>query len=274
MQTLWFIVLFIVIVYVGFAAFLFIFQAKLLFFPDRVIVDTPRSAGLDYDSVTLITKDNIKISAWYVPAPSGGNDRGTILFCHGNAGNISHRIELIKIFHDLGLNVLIFDYRGYGESEGKPSEKGMYRDVDAAWDFLIKTKNTPENRIIIVGRSLGGAIGAYVAQNRNPKGLILDSTFVSVKDLGAELYRFIPVRWMSRFSFNTVKFLRNVSVPVLVIHSRNDDVVPFHHGQRVYESAQGEKSFLEISGLHNDGYLTSSNKYTEGIDSFISQSSK
>ena len=271
MQIIWFIVLFVAIVYIGFATFLFFFQAKLLFFPDTVIVYTPSSIGLIYDRISLITKDNVNISAWYVPVSSGDTERGTILFCHGNAGNISHRLGLIKIFHDLGMNILIFDYRGYGESDGKPSEKGMYRDVEAAWDFLITTKQIPENKIIIVGRSLGGAIGAYIAQNRDPQGLILDSTFVSVNDLGAELYRFIPVRIMSRFSFNTVKYLRNVTAPVLVIHSRNDDVVPFHQGQKVFESAQGNKSFLEITGLHNDGYLTSAQRYAEGLESFISQ---
>ena len=149
-------------------------QDRMLYYPDREVLQTPEDIGLEYEEVSLKTKDNVTISGWYIPAE---HEKAVLLFCHGNAGNISHRLESINIFHNIGLSVLIFDYRGYGKSEGKPSEKGTYRDAEAAWNYLVEEKRKTPDRIILFGRSLGAAIAADIALRKIPQGLILKSGF-------------------------------------------------------------------------------------------------
>lgn len=263
-----------IVIYVGIGVFLYFFQSGLLFYPDSTIAGTPQDAGLNYEQISFTASDGTALSAWFIPSGDTQLNKGTILFCHGNAGNISHRIEYIKMFYSLGLDVFIFDYRGYGESEGKPDEEGLYRDAEAAWNYLTVEKGIVPENIIIFGRSLGGAVGAWLAKDRSPGALVLESTFTSIVDMGAETYRFLPVRLMSRFRFNTVEYMQNVSVPVLVIHSRGDDLIPFHHGERVFAAASYPKEFLEISGSHNNALIVSSQTYTDGLDSFISMYSK
>jgi len=194
-----------------------------------------------------------------------------ILFCHGNAGNISHRLESIQIFHRLGLNVFIFDYRGYGRSEGKPSEIGTYRDVEAVWQYLVEERQVSPNRIVVFGRSLGGAVAAWSANRHTPGALILESAFTSVPDIAAKLYPYLPVRLLSRFKYNTAEYLDEVDCPVLIVHSREDEIMPFSHGKQLFERARGPKEFLEISGTHNEGFITSEKRYIEGLNTFISE---
>lgn len=255
-------------VYGAFSALIFIFQSHLIYFPDKTIAVTPDAIGLAYEQVSFTAEDGVRLSGWFIPSEK---HRGALLFCHGNAGNISHRLESILIFHSLGLSVFIFDYRGYGSSEGKTTEQGTYRDAEAAWNYLIHEKEYSPSEIIIFGRSLGGAVAAWLAQNHTPMALILESTFTSAKDLGAEIFPFLPVRWLSRFNYNAIKYVRSVSSPILIIHSRNDDIIPFKNGKRLFETANNPKEFLEISGSHNDGFIISGNYYTAGINSFISK---
>jgi len=247
---------------------LFVFQSHFIYFPYREIVATPTDIGLQYEAVSFETKDRVKISGWFIPAE---NARGVILFCHGNAGNISHRLDKIQIFNRLGLSTFIFDYRGYGQSEGKPTEHGTYLDAEATWNYLISQKQISPDKIILYGESLGGAVAAWLAQNRSARALILESTFTSIRDLGATLYPYLPMRWLARFDYNALEYLRKVHCPVLVIHSRNDEIVPFSHGHLLFEAANQPKEFLEIRGSHNDGFLQSAERYTAGLDDFISQ---
>ena len=186
--------------YAVLAAALFFYQPKLLYFPDmptRQIQATPEDAGLDFDAVTLTTSDNEQLDAWFVPADPA---RGTLLFFHGNAGNNSHRLDSIRLFHELGLSVLIFDYRGYGQSTGRPTEKGTYRDADAAWQYLVEQRAIPPERIILFGRSLGAPIAADLATRQAAAGVILESGFTSVPDVAAKLYPWLPARWLSSSS--------------------------------------------------------------------------
>ncbi len=243
------------------------FQSRLVYFPYRSIAVTPGAIGLPYKPVRFDASDGTRLSAWFIPAD---NARGVILFCHGNAGNISHRLESIQIFHRLGLSTLIFDYRGYGDSEGKPDEQGTYRDAEAAWRFLVDEQGVSTNDIIVFGRSLGGCIAAWLARKHTPRALILESTFTSVPDVAAKLYPFLPVRLLSRFSYNAREYVREVNCPVLIIHSRNDDIIPFSCGKRLFEAANEPKEFVQISGSHNEGFLTSGKRYEDGIESFIS----
>ena len=248
--------------------FLFIFQSHYIYYPERVLSADPGRIGLYFESVSFETKDRVKLSGWFVPSES---TRGVILFCHGNAGNISHRLESIQIFHRLGLDVFIFDYRGYGQSEGKPTEQGTYKDAEAAWQYLLEERQVAPNEIIVFGRSLGGAVASWLAQSRTPGALILESTFTSLPDIAATVYPYLPVRQLLRFEYNTAEYLGRLNCPVLIVHSRDDEVMSFSQGWRLFEMAKEPKKFLEITGTHNDGFLTSGKRYEEGLNAFISE---
>jgi len=255
-------------IYVVFAAFLFIFQSHYVYYPERVLLADPGSIGLDFENIHFETTDGVRLSGWFVPSE---NASGVILFCHGNAGNISHRLESIQIFHRLGLDVFIFDYRGYGHSEGKPTEDGTYKDVVAAWQYLIEELEVDPNEVIVFGRSLGGAVASWLAQSHSPRALILESTFTSLPDIAATLYPYLPVRPLLRFEYNTAAYLSKVNCPVLIVHSRGDEIMPFSHGQRLFAMGKEPKKFLEITGTHNDGFITSGKRYEYGLNAFISK---
>jgi len=253
-------------VYVVFAALLYIFQAHYVYYPERTLSGDPSRIGLQFETVYFETPDGMKLSGWLIPSESA---RGVILFCHGNAGNISHRLESIQIFHRLGLEVFIFDYRGYGESEGKPTEQGTYKDAEAAWQYLIEERQVNPNEVIVFGRSLGGGVASWLAQSRAPGALILESTFVSLPDIAATVYPYLPVRLLLRFEYNTAEYLGRVDCPVLIVHSRDDEIMPFSHGWRLFQIAKEPKRFLEITGTHNGGFITSGKRYQEGLNAFI-----
>ena len=211
--------------------------------------------------------------------PAKDNDqigKGVILFCHGNGGNIGNRVSYLPIFKDLGLATFLFDYRGYGKSEGKPSEEGTYSDVEAAWQYLTQEKQIPPQKIIIYGESLGGAIASYLAQKISQQdsknsagGLILASTFTSISDRAAELYPFMPIRFLSRFSYNSIDRLPIIKIPILVIHSIDDEIIPFHHGDRNFQVANQPKKLVTLRGDHNGGFLDSLETYRNGLKEFI-----
>jgi len=262
------IVIIVVGVCVVFVALFYIFQSHYIYYPERNLQADPSTIGLQFDSVCFETADGVTLSGWFVPSDSA---RGVILFCHGNAGNISHRLESIQIFHRLGLDVFIFDYRGYGQSEGKPTEQGTYEDAKAAWRYLIEERQLAPADIIVFGRSLGGAVASWLAQSHTPRALILESTFTSLGNVAATLYPYLPVRLLLRFQYNTAEHLDSVNCPVLIVHSRNDEIMPFSHGLRLFEIAREPKEFLEITGTHNEGFVTSGKHYEEGLNAFISE---
>jgi len=222
MSIIW-IVIIIAGVYVAFAGFLFIFQSSYVYYPERILSTEPGNIGLSFENVSFETTDGLKLSGWFIPCEGA---RGVILFCHGNAGNISHRLDSIQIFHQLGLSVFIFDYRGYGQSEGKPSESGTYRDVESAWQYLVEEQQVNPDKIIVFGRSLGGAVAAWQARSHTPGALILESTFTSIPDLAARLYPYLPVKLLSRFQYDTEGYLKGVNSPVLIVHSPDDEMMP------------------------------------------------
>ncbi len=256
------------IAYAALSTVIFLAQPKLLYFPEtgRTIIATPDGAGLSYESVKISTVDGETLHGWFVPAPAA---TGTVLFFHGNAGNISHRMEYLSMFHDLGYNTFIFDYRGYGSSSGVPSEQGTYQDAQAAWRHLTEERNIPPGRIILFGESLGGAIAAWLAAREKPGLLVLASAFTSVPDMAAKLYPFLPARLLSRFEYNTLESLRDVTCPVFVAHSPDDEIVPFAQGQALYEAAPDPKQFLELQGGHNDGFIFMGKEWAGALDEFI-----
>lgn len=251
-----FVVLFVA--YWGMGIILYIMQPHFLYCPVREVVYTPDELGMDFEDVVFKTDDDLSLNGWYIPAE---NSQLTVLFCHGNGGNIMHRLDSINIFYNLGLNCFVFDYRGYGSSEGKPGEEGTYLDVKAAYEWLTKEKGISPNDIIIFGRSLGGSIATQLASKVRSRALIIESTFTSYVDIGRKFYPYMPVRWFARFSYRTIDYIRDVRCPVMIIHSKSDDVVPFEFGLELYEAANEPKEFVEIIGSHNDGFLVSGEVY-------------
>lgn len=249
-------------------ALAYLFQSRFVYFPIRALVADPSDVGLAFENINLETDDGVRLHSWFVPHDKA---RGVILFCHGNAGNISHRLDSIQVFHRLGLDVFIFDYRGYGQSQGKPNEHSTYEDVKAAWQYLTQERNLPPSRIILFGRSIGGAIASNLAREHTPGAVILESTFTSMPDLAADIYHLPLVRRFTRFNYNTEEYIREVNCPVLIIHSRDDDIVPFSHGRRLFEIAAEPKRFLEITGTHNEAFIAAGERYEDGLDAFLSE---
>ena len=257
--------------YVLLALMLFLCQDRMVFLsnlPGRALTATPRDAGFDYEDVTLETSDGLKLHGWYVPAAQA---RGVVLFLHGNAGNISHRLDSIAIFRELGLDTLIIDYRGYGQSQGKPSEQGTYLDAEAAWHYLVSNREVAADRIIVFGRSLGGAVAAWLANQYRPAALIIESSFSSALDMARKLYPFMPVRLITRLDYPVKLYVSRLHCPLLVIHSRDDEIIPFTMAEAIYNSAAEPKSLLEIWGDHNNGFLLSGDRYLSGLNEFIQE---
>jgi len=229
-------------------------------------VVTPQSYGLRYESVPIRTADGETLDAWWVPAE---NARGTVLFFHGNAGNISHRIDYLQMFHRLRYSTLIVDYRGFGKSSGTPSEAGTYRDAEAAWEHLRHARLAQPRDIVIAGESLGAAVATWLAAEVSPRAVLLFSTFTSVTDLGAQVYWFLPVRLLSRMGYDNLANLKRIRAPVFIAHSRDDDIVPFAHGRRLYEAAAEPKAFLELRGGHNDGFIFMRPEWVAELGAFL-----
>ncbi len=258
----------LVIGYLLLIAYVYARQGAMLYFPTKEIEATPRTIGLDYQELTLRTKDGLDISAWYIPADDA---RGFVLFCHGNAGNISHRLDSIQIFHSLGLGVLIFDYRGYGKSGGFPDEEGTYIDAETAWDYLVNILHVKPEKIVLFGRSLGSAVAAEIALRKQAGTLIMESGFTSVPDLGKKFFPYLPVGLISRYHYESIRKVGKIKIPKLFIHSPGDEIVPHEQGVELFERASEPKEFLSISGGHNEGFLLSGKEYVDGLKTFLSR---
>ena len=268
-RTLLLILLTGVPVYVLLIAYVYVFQARLIFFPNvpgRTLATTPSQIGLRFEEAQITTADRVDLHGWYVPAPADGP---VVLLCHGNAGNISHRLDWLEIFRGMGFAVLLFDYRGFGQSSGAPTEQGTYLDAHAAWDYLTNTKGFSPGSIVIVGESLGGPIAAHLAKDVAPGALILVSTFTSVPDLARTFYWYLPVRLLARFQYPTSEYVALAHVPTLVVHSRDDEMIPFLHGEELRRRASGHAQLLEIFGDHNAAFMLSRPKLIDGMRSFL-----
>ncbi len=256
------------VVYIGLCLLLFLRQSALVYFPSAEILQTPAEIGLAYEDVQLLTSDGLCLAAWYVPFPDA---QKTVLICHGNGGNIGDRLPVINLFHEMRLNVLIFDYRGYGGSAGRPSETGTYRDAMAAWQYLELKRGIAPGNIVVFGRSLGGAVAAQLAQQKAPGALILEATFTSIPELADRFYPWLPIRWLCRFSYNTLERMPKINCPVMIAHSRDDEMISFEHGLRIFEAARHPKTFFELTGSHNDGEAFFSKAYGRKLKEFLSE---
>lgn len=254
--------------YVGVCVLLSLFQRRLIYFPSRTYDGTPADVGLDYEELALKTSDGLAIGAWYVPS---ANAKGSIIFCHGNAGNISNRLHSTKLLHNMGLNVLIFDYRGFGRSEGKPSELGTYEDAETAWRHLVQTRGESPDRIILFGRSLGGAVAIELAKRHPPAALVVESTFTKLVDVGRAHFPFLPVRLLLTYRYDSIAKVPHITCPKLFFHGTMDGLIPISFGRKLYEAAAEPKEFVETPGSHNESGYTYSPEYTTRLAEFIDE---
>ncbi len=250
---------------------LYLQQPNITFYPFAELEATPADWGLAYEEVQLRSEDKLALHGWYLPHPEA---RNTLLFLHGNGGNISHRGDSLAIFHRLGLNVLIFDYRGYGGSEGVPDEAGLYRDAMAAWDYLTGQRGIDGKNIIIFGRSLGGAVATALASRVSPAALILESTFSSARDMSAHLFPRLSPLIILRYRFDSIGKIAQVRSPILMLHSPQDEIIPYRLGRRLFDAAPQPKRFVEMRGDHNGGFLSSQPGYEAALKSFIGELSR
>ena len=242
----------LVVVIAGFFVLERYLESVGVFFPSHEMSATPSMMDLPWEDIYFITKDNITLNGWLFKNPQAVS---TVIFAHGNAGNMSDRLLKIKFFYDLGLNVFIFDYRGYGKSQGRPSEAGIYLDAQSAYDYLQSRGDLNMKNIILYGASLGGTVVIDLACHRNVALLVVESSFSNALDMARIFYPFVPLIFLS-LKFNSIDKVGRLSVPKLFIHSPEDQVVPFWVGQKLFEAAAEPKEFLKIHGGHNDGSIT------------------
>lgn len=242
------------------------FENAMVFRPDRVMTALPGARGLPFERLWLTADDGVRLRAWWIPAARP--DAPVMLCLHGNAGNISSRTDKMKIFHDAGAAQLWLDWRGYGESEGSPSEEGLYRDARAGWSWLEKTRGVPASRLVLYGESLGNGPAVELARDVPAAGLIVDSGFSSIGDMSRLVLPWFPMS-LAAIRFDNLAKLPQVKVPSLFLHSPQDDVVPYEQARRNFAAAAGPKTFVDLQGSHNDGFLDSQPRYGRAVARFL-----
>jgi fermentation-respiration switch protein FrsA (DUF1100 family) len=234
------------VLYVVILAMLYFNQSRMVFYPDPSIRSVPSDLGMEFEDVEW-PSGRETIAGWYLQGPAGAP---VVLFCHGNAGNISDRLEILQGIHSAGLGVLIFDYAGYGKSSGSPDEKQMYADAEAGWEWLTN-RGFEADRIIVYGRSLGGAVAAHLAAARTPRALVLEATFTKLSAVAGRHYPWVPVGWLLKYSYPTEARVLEVKVPVVIVHSKQDELMPFEMAERLLEASGERGRLIESRGGHN-----------------------
>jgi uncharacterized protein len=222
---------------------------------------------LPLEEVWFQAADGVRLFGWYVESSA---TNAVVLWCHGNAGNIINRLENLRELYRLGLSVFLFDYRGYGRSQGRPSEEGLYQDAQGAHDHLTRTKMIRPERIILFGRSLGAAVAGELAMQKPAMGLILESSFPSIEAVAKFHYGGLPVHWLLGADFTLIDRLPQLSLPKLIIHGDQDDIIPLELGRQVFEAAKPPKFFYLISGAnHNNTYQVGGAAYFKRLAEFV-----
>jgi len=258
-------------VYIGLSLLLYFRQTKYVYFPSRKVIDNPGDIGLHFEDVLLKTQDGETISCWYVPAGSYQGSGKVVIFSHGNAGNIGDRLGTIEVFNKMGYDVMIYDYRGYGASTGVPSEKGTYWDALTVWNYVKGEKGIPPEKIVLFGRSLGGAISAWLAEQVDPGALVVESSFTSAAAMARKMFPYLPVNLICRFDYNSEERLKNVTCPVVIASSVDDEMIPFKHGEKLFAAAREPKMFVEMRGGHNAGGLDIDASYQSRLAEFLAE---
>ncbi len=261
----------LVLFYLSLIFYLAFRQKQLIFLPTHTYpTRSPKEVGIEFEEHFYQFPNGDTIHLWFISAQNPTQE--TILFCHGNSGNLGNRLEIIKTLYNLGLNILIFDYRGYGASKGAIGEKTTYQDAEAMLNFLKEKKGITESHIIAYGRSLGGGVATEIAfRHPNIKGLILDSTFTSLPDIAQHYYPYIPVRWVLNHRYENIRKIKKITLPKLIIHSQEDEVIPISHAHRLYKAAKPPKYLLILpKGTHTNCFMVSRKEYLSGITEFLS----
>ncbi|MCK5306028.1 MAG: alpha/beta hydrolase [Candidatus Omnitrophica bacterium] len=258
----------VVITLVLFRVYFIFLEQKSLYYPAVEVSETPAEVGIGYEELSFKTSDGEILNGWYVPAKDAET---TVLYCHGNAGNICHRLHKVKFFNEMGVNFFIFDYRGYGKSSGRPGEKGLYNDAIAAFDYLMSRKDVDKSKIVMYGKSLGGPIAAEVCLRRKVSALILESSFASVVIRAQQIYPFLPMKFLISQKYDALDKIKNIDIPKLIVHGRNDEVIAFNHGQILFDAAGEPKQFLPFEGGHNDEVYVTSDEYRKKLEEFFAQ---
>ena len=244
------------------------FEHSQVYHPSRSFDATGAELGRPFEQVHFKSGDGVDLHGWFYPAtPNSPHAHIGLVYCHGNAGNISHRLDTCRALLQTGMAVFLFDYRGYGRSAGRPSEAGTYLDAQAACAWL-RQKGFANTNLIAYGESLGGGIATEVLLREKLGGLVLQGTFTSVPDIGAELFPWLPVRWISRINYDTLSKLPSVTVPVVVLHSRADEIIGYHHSQKNYDAIKAPKFFCELKGDHNSP-LEDRKAFVEAINTLL-----
>ncbi len=271
----------LVIIAIGLFLFARYAEKTAIFYPKKQLTVNPGLLGLSYDNVFFTTADGVKLHGWYLraggtgPPTAGEQDVGgpappVVIYFHGNAGNIGDRLEKVSHLLKIGLDVFLFDYRGYGLSAGVPSEAGLYRDAFAAYEYVCQRPGVIPSRIIAYGTSLGGVPASELSAQRTLGALIIDSSFSSAADMARRMYPFIPSFLLS-VKMDSVQRLQEVHIPKLFIHSPQDELVPYDLGRKLFEAAAAPKEFLVTHGRHNDNYIESKDIWIEGIRGFLTR---
>lgn len=252
------------------------FEERLIFFPSRELEVTPSALGLRHEELTLVTADDERLHAWFLPSPiQPAGPRYTVLVCHGNAGNISHRLDRTLLMHaNLATDVLLFDYRGFGNSSGRPGEEGTYEDVRAAYRYLVGERGVDEQRIILFGESLGAAVALQLALEVDAAALVLEAPFTSIRDMARAAYPFVPNGWV-KTRYASIEKIPALRMPLLVLHGTNDRTVPFTQGQSLFGAAPEPKRFFPIQGAgHSDTFIIGAGEYWQTWKDFLTSFSK
>jgi len=241
---------------------LLVFQGRLIYFPARGVGTDPSLYGMTFAEVEVTAADGVRLHGWWLPAAEA---EGVVLFSHGNAGNIEGRIGSARAFLEMGLSVLLYDYRGYGRSAGRPSEEGLYLDAEAFHDHLVQEEGFDPTRLLLYGESLGSAVSVELARRRPVAGLILESAFTSMADAGATHYPWLPVRLILRHHYENVAKIGDLGVPILLVHSPSDEIVPFSHAEALFAAAESPKELLRTAGGHNDGGFLQRDEWRDAV---------
>lgn len=264
------VILLVILLSLVFSLFYSRIENFFVFFPDHSLETTPASWGLTFEDAVFEAADGTKLHGWFFPLQGNAP---VILFSHGNAGNISHRLENIKLLLNQGLQVFIYDYRGYGRSEGRPSENGIYQDGLAAYDCLVSQRKIPPDHMISFGRSLGAAAAIEIAMKREVRSLIVESAFTSTRDMAKQMFLFQLLSPFLPANYDNLKKIQMIYVPKLIIHGEKDEIVPFSMGQRLYNAAPDPRFFYPIPGAgHNDTYLVGGDGYFDAVATFARDS--
>lgn len=240
------------------------FEWKSLYHPWRELYETPADYHLDFEDVRFETADGKLLQGWWFPVPDAA---GSVVVCHGNGGNIGNRVWMAQGLMTHQLNVFLFDYRGYGNSRGMPTEKGTYKDAVAAWDVAME-RHTGGARIAY-GRSLGGAVAIELARRRNVDALIIESAFTSVPDMSKHLYPWLPLHFIASFRYASIRKIHELNMPKLFAHSPDDRLIPIEQGRQLYEAAPEPKRFFELQGGHDDSGWVFTPGYHDAIGDFV-----